>query len=221
VKYTDPDGRIVSAITARYNMQGNSAHGAVSGDWGGRGIPPSNTTLMRDGGCAVALAANVAFTQGSQTVTPEIIRSVETNFDGTGGLIWGPALSGNNVTITDRQNGQLSVARFNEFANSTTDYYVGINVNYSGTTGNSGDHWVGASELVTRPDGGQYFRISPTSENDWVLGTNTNVGSNNRQGRGWQANTNAQGQVTDIYVPLDQVKGYIIIQKQAQANESP
>jgi hypothetical protein len=39
--------------------------------------------------------------------------------------------------------------------------------------------------------------------------------------RGWQTDTNAQGQVTDIYVPLDQVKGYIIIQKQAQANESP
>jgi RHS repeat-associated protein len=221
VKYIDPDGRIVSAITARYNMQGTSAHGAVSGDWGGRGIPPSETTLMQHGGCAVAFSANIAFTQGSQTVTPETIRGVATNFTATGGLIWGSALAGNNVTIADRQNGQLSAARFNELVNSTTDYYVGINVNYSGTTGNSGDHWVGASELVTRSDGGQYFRISPTSASDWVLGTNTNINGNNRGGRGWQTDTNAQGQITDIYVPLDQVKGYIIIQKQAQANESP
>jgi RHS repeat-associated protein len=221
VKYTDPDGRIVSAITAQYNMQGSSANGAVLGGWGNNTIPPLNAVLMRDGGCTITFAANIAFTQGFQNVTPETTRSSTNNFNATGGLIWGTALSGYNVTVAERQDGQLSASRFNGLVNSAADYYVGINVNYSGTTGNSGDHWVGASELVTRQDGGQYFRISPTSASDWIMGTNTTNGSNNRGGRGWQTDVNAQGQVTDIYVPLDQVKGYIIIMKQAQANESP
>jgi len=49
-------------------------------------------------------------------------------------------------------------------------YYVAINVNHSGTVGNSTwDHWVGASELTTLDDGIQYFKISPTSEHDWSL----------------------------------------------------
>jgi hypothetical protein len=84
----------------------------------------------------------------------------------------------------------MSSEQLSLISKSAADYYVGINVNYSGTTGKSRDRWVGASELVTRQDGGQYFRISPTSASDWIMETNTSNGSNNRGGRGWQTDIN-------------------------------
>jgi hypothetical protein len=168
---------------------------------------------MSSGGCAITFAANLAYTQNPQGTTPETIRSNPNNFT-MDGLIFSSALSGSNVSIGNKISGSLTLATFNGLKNSSTEYYVGINVNYSGTAGNSSDRWVGATDLVTRGNN-QYFKISPTSSNDWVMGTNTGVGANNRGGRGWQTDTNAQGEVTAIYVPIDQVKEYRIFTRQA------
>ena len=212
VKYVDTDGRIIIEIIAQYNMQGSNANNAVAGNWGAALIRPySNNTTIAIGGCAIVLVANIAFTRGAIGVTPATINNNNNNFDQGGYLRWIPPLSTSNVTFVDRVYRPLTAAAFNDLANNQNySYLVGIRVNYSGTTGNSPrDHWVGASELVTR-NNIQYYRISPTSENDWIMGTNTAANGNNRAGRGWQTDTNAKGQVTDIYVPLDQVTGYII-----------
>jgi len=199
-------GRGVIHIIPRFNQQGSDANNAVGGDWreeyisrdGGRnGLP------MRDFGCAVALVANIAHTQGSQSITPETIRAVNANFNGNGAIIWVRPLREWNITLHRRVDAPLTVDAFNEFMDHPTPrYYIAIRIFITGNPGDEkGEHWVGASEIVPL-DNPKYVRISPTSENDWEEGTPVGRSINNRNVRGWRVEDG------NIYVPLDEVVGY-------------
>jgi len=207
--------RGVIHIIPRFNQQGNDKNNATAGDWGGERISRDENRpglLMSDFGCAVALVANIAFTHDSQaTITPETIRSNpnaadsnRTYFTGNGGIWWVRPLRPLGFTDAhiDSRDTILAATRFTELMDHPDrQHYVVINVN---TTGNdpdipsATDHWVGASELVTRDDI-EYFRISPTSENDWDMGTPSN-NLTARAIRGWDV------QDGNIYVPLTQVR---------------
>jgi hypothetical protein len=113
-----------------------------------------------------------------------------------------------SFALTDRDPrdnpSRLEPRRFNELMNDLThQYYVGINVNTLGLPANNSglDHWVGASAIVLRNATGTgipslFYKISPTSENDWINNTNSAA----RVARGWQHDGN------NIYVPLTQVR---------------
>jgi len=219
----------VRPIIARFNQQGtaNPVHGTVDGPWGGDEVfIPGLGQTVRHSGCAIVLVANIAFTHGSRTIDPLTIRNNDDNFTAGGGLIWSNPLRASWPSFSDPEMGssQLTAAKFNRFMNNaSSQVYVGINVNHLGPTGSDSvlPHWVGASELVTinvnvtdpetgaiTPTPTQFFRISPTSSDDLIMGTSTSVNGNNRSGRGWRAVTNENGQ--SIYVPLSQVRGYRI-----------
>jgi hypothetical protein len=185
VKYTDPDGRIVLPIPLQFLMQNYPGE-----------IPAGNGQMVTDG-CAVALGADIAYAAGATNVTPETIRADENNFDSTG-LRWDNALSNTNVTPGEKVSGQLSIAGYNEFDSSQTEYYLGIKVNYSGNPDN--EHWVGITGTYSE-NGVSYFTISGTSQNDPIMGNNP--GLNNRGGMGWR-NVDGIGTV----VPIDAVTAY-------------
>jgi hypothetical protein len=181
--------------------------------------------------------ATGAMAADSTEITPETIRindKADDNggyFTNVGGIWWIRPLKTSWPLFPNPilEKGQLSATIFNSHMDNTdSQFYVGINVYHTGIgeTDDSWPHWVGVNELVTRnvnvtvtdpdtnistttPTPTQFFRISPTSENDWVMGTSTVAGGNNRGGRGWQ--TRPVQNPVDIYVPLNQVKGYLII----------
>jgi len=205
-------------ITPRFNQQGSDARNASPGDWGAL-IIPGTARRMSEAGCAVALVANIAFTHNPQTtVTPETIRAND-NYFSFGSIRWVDPLTG--ITIHSPNNWSADRAandnnfpntfadRFNDelMAHETPRYYVAIRIFVTGAPGTrSGQHWVGASEIVPRR-GAQYVRISPTSSNDWEAGTNAgdaNANRNQRGQRGWEVDNN------NIYVPLNEVVGYRI-----------
>jgi len=221
----EPAPQGVIHIIPRFNQQGTPrvASGTVAGTWGGNEILiPGLGQNIRHSGCAIVLVANIAFTHGSQTIDPLTIRNNNDNFTAGGGLFWSRPLRASWSSFRDPEmgSGQLTAEKFNGLMNNTdSQVYVGINVNHLGATGSNSvwDHWVGASELVTinvdvtDPETGaitstptQFFRISPTSSDDWEMGTDTSVNGNNRGGRGWRIEHN------NIYVPLSQVRGYRI-----------
>ncbi len=210
----DPDGRIVVDITWQFNMQGNATHGSTEGLWGNAQITRT-TQLLSQGGCAITLIANIVATNtGNTNVTPGTINGEPTNFLAAG-LYWQEALDNSGVTITagNTISEQLSADRFNELQESPTSYFIGLKVRYDQS--GQGEHWVGANDIVTR-NGQQFFSITPTSANDSILGTSE---LNNRGGRGWQTDVNAQGEVTAIYVPLDQVQAYKVFTIQEPIGE--
>jgi hypothetical protein len=180
---------------------------------------------MSEFGCAVALVANVAFTQDPQTtITPETIRAVRGNFNSNGAIYWALPLSQWHIKHTnnpkhnlrgDRTRGDQEfpntfAERFEELmSHPTPKYYVAIRIFVRGEAGYmpeddiTGQHWVGASELVPRVDP-RYVIISPTSRNDWDMGGAVTLRDNNRGVRGWRVENG------NIYVPLSEVVGYRI-----------
>jgi hypothetical protein len=195
VKYIDPDGRIVAEITAQWTMQNQT--------WSNIIIPDDNVPVST-GGCAITLAGNIAYTHtnGTTTTTPGTIVADPDNFTAEG-LLWGTALNdianlsvGNKIFV---DSGAAFETAFNQLDASATEYYVGIKVNYN----DSGDHWVGASAIVTR-NGGQYVQISRTSIYDSAVSADTAI--NHRYSLGWQ--TEGEGANQTIYVPLDRVQAY-------------
>jgi len=252
----------VIPITPRFNMQGNDARNATSGNWGGNTFFIPGTRLpMQTHGCAVALVSNIAFTHIHQGRGPSTLaanaadirherdrnpgwiadreRANANRFFSDEGIIdWDAPLRGLGVSLAANINrtgpGERTVIsedgvetveqythvneRFGEdvvnafntrMRNDTASVYFAIDVNVAGTLASgdsSGQHFVGASELVTLDDSIQYFRISPTSQFDWIMGTTS---LNNRRGRGWRVLPNEQTPEF-IYVPVSQVKGYRI-----------
>jgi RHS repeat-associated protein len=202
VKYTDPDGRIVLPIIAQYTMQGQV--------WSDNFIPPNNTAQMWEGGCAITLAGNVAYTHNNATiVTPGTIVDDSNNFN-SDGLLWATALNdvtgllvGNRINVG---NGDAFETAFNQLNASATEYYVGIKVNYDGNPNH--DHWVGASAIQTLDDGIRYARISRTSTNDNATGNGTPRG-----GQGWRT----VGE--NIYVPLDKILAYLVFIRTGVADD--
>jgi len=206
-------------IIPRFNQQASTLNNAVAPAprWGGLRIARDQDReglIMREWGCAVTLVANIAFTHDPQTtITPETIRqnpnssdSNRTYFTGDGFIWWIRPLHslGFRNRHIDAINARLSAAEFTKYMDDTENqYYVGINVNTTGTTGNSTtDHWVGASNLATLDDGIEYFRISPTSQHDWTM-RNPNGTQTDRAVRGWRVENG------NIYVPLTQLRvGY-------------
>jgi len=69
----------------------------------------------------------------------------------------------------------------------------------------TGQHWVGANELVMRGNT-EFVRISPTSSHDWERGGAVGTVSNNRGVRGWDWDIPEN----NIYIPLTEVVGYRI-----------
>jgi hypothetical protein len=215
----EPAPQGVIHIIPRFNQQGTPrvASGTVAGTWGGLRIARDQGRtglLMSEWGCAVTLVANIAFTHDPQTtITPETIRQNsnstdpnKTYFTGDGFIWWIRPLHslGFRNRHIDAINARLSAAEFTKYMDDTENqYYVGINVNTTGTTGNSTtDHWVGASNLATLDDGIEYFRISPTSASDWTM-RNPNGTQTGRAARGWRVENG------NIYVPLTQLRiGY-------------
>jgi len=121
-------------------------------------------------------------------------------------------------------------ASFNDWLNPENQQrYVAILIFIRGShPARTGQHWVGANELVTFPrhtvitvtasngdiateplaTDTQYFRISPTSINDLRRGgAVTSTVRNNRGVRGWQFRPNADNP-RDIYIPLSEVIAY-------------
>jgi RHS repeat-associated protein len=179
VKYVDPDGEIVRPAPAQYLMQNYP------------GEIPAGNGLMQESGCAVALAADIAYDAGATGVTSNTLIGNENNFNEQG-LIWNNALSGTNVVAESRVDGQLSIARYNELDASPTEYYLGVRVNYSGNAAN--EHWVGVTGTYSE-GGTDYFMISGTSANDSVMGNNP--GGNNRGGMDWR-NVEGVGTVVSV-----------------------
>lgn len=173
--------------------------------WSEDFIPPDYTDRMRTGGCAITLAGNIAYTHtnGTTASTPGTIVADPNNFNSIGEIRWATALTDiTNLSIGERvniTNGAEFEAVFNQLDASTTEYYVGIKVNYNG----SGDHWVGASAIVTR-GGSQFVQISRTSIHDSAVTIDTAL--NHRNSLGWQ--TEGEGANQTIYVPLDCVQAY-------------
>jgi RHS repeat-associated protein len=207
VKYIDPDGRIVLAITAQWTMQNQP--------WSNTTIPPDNTTQMWEGGCAITLAGNIAYTHtnGTTTTTPGTIVADPDNFVAEG-LQWGIALTdianlsvGNRINVT---NGAAFEAAFNQLDASAMEHYIGIKVNYN----DSSDHWVGASAITTR-NGRQYVQISRTSIYDSAVTADTVL--NHRHSLGWQ--TEGEGVNQTIYVPLDHVEAYRVFTRTGTTND--
>jgi len=216
VEVERPQG--VIPITARFNQQGTDVRNAIEGEWGSRRISRANQDglLMSNFGCAVVFVANVAFTHDSQTtITPETIRqnpnagnAKRTYFLPNGSIWWVRPLYplGFRDNHIERSDDLFTAEIFAERMRSATPrYYICINVNTTGRTGSSTtDHWVGASELVVRPATGtnvdtEFFRISPTSANDWNIRNPDNT-LTDRGERGWQVEGD------NIYVPLTQLR---------------
>jgi hypothetical protein len=186
LKYTDPDGNIVRPIPALFFMQNYT------------GPIQAGNSEVQEAGCAIMLGADIANAAGSTNVTPDTILQNTNNFNSNGLLIWENALSGTNVTPNPRVDGPLSIDAYNEYNASSTEYYIGIKVNYSGDAAD--EHWVGVTG--THTEGGvDYFVISGTSINDPVMGDNP--GGNNRENMGWR-NINGVGTV----VPTTAVTAY-------------
>jgi hypothetical protein len=200
--------RGVVPLTARYNQQARAWLGFPEGNWGGPTdfIPKTDQVPVEERGCAIALVANIAFTQDPRTtITPLTIIRDDDNFLPGGDIFWTRPLPRRwNITSDERRaNTALPARLFNELMSDIAfQYYVAINVNYFNTTR---PHWVGASELVRRGNT-LFYRISPTSIQDFEMNQTPN---SNRGTLGWQTAPNEQGQ-TDIFVPLTQIKGYRI-----------
>jgi hypothetical protein len=175
--------------------------------WGPNPVPVTGG-IMQNAGCAITLAANISFTEGNTNVTPETVRSTTGNFT-INGLSWTSALNNTTLAVGEKNTGPLSVDTFNQLNASTTEYYIGIMVNYTGDP--SDEHWVGATSLVTRGDA-QYYQISKTSNNDSILGTSA---TNNRGGQGWLVENSGD----TILVPVNQVTAYRIFTKPTTAND--
>jgi hypothetical protein len=175
--------RIVLPIAEQYTMQG--------GDWGGKEIPASGGDLMKNSGCAVTLAANIAVSE-RVSITPETIRSDDDNFNASG-LKWDTALSCTNLGIGGKVSRQLSASTFRDLKKRSSYYYIGIQVNYNRNA--SDTHWVGASDVVT--DGGEYYRISKTSQQD------DNISGTARGEIGWKLGTDGS-----VLVPVSCVTAY-------------
>jgi len=173
VKYVDPDGEVVIPIQGQY--------------------------LMQPGGydCAVVLAANFAYTAGSVDTTPDTITNNRNNFPN--GLGWAVVNLGRNVVLSERTDGSLSIDRYNQLNAETTEYMIGIRVNYSG---NANDHhWVGVAGTYIDTNGRAYFRITPSSTNDSNMAATPN---SNRGGQEWFTENG------NIFVPVDMVTAYVI-----------
>ena len=217
----EPAKHGVIPIIAHFNQQGTDAHKATKGVWGRLPIPGMkvwNNGVLVDAdvsgyGCAITFVANVAFTHDPGTaITPETIRKNEAYFDGKGNIYWVNPLTDLGFEHLDfqRVEEKLTAEKFEEYMNDTTNqFYIGICVNSIGTAGDSAwDHWVGASELVTRdvvdPATGvatptKFFKISPTSQKDWDI--RDAAGNLTERGiRGWQAEGD------NVYVPLSQLR---------------
>ena len=82
-------------------------------------------------------------------------------------------------------------------ADKDTRYYTLVNVNYNS---DGGDHWVGVIGMETI-DGTDYLKVSPTSENDSVVGKESPRGK-----QGWRESSTGDG---TILVPVSQTKGYV------------
>jgi hypothetical protein len=169
-------------------------------------IPKTNPQkTVGEAGCAITLVANVAYTAGVNNVSPGDIASDSDNFDDDGaGLLWNKKLP-DNVSTTGSINSQFTHDMYDEYNNSSTEYYIGIKVKYKGTSSNPSavPHWVGVNGKYTDENGTQYFIISATSDNDSSLGYNPS--KNNRGGLGWK---NIEGVGT--VVPVERVSGYIV-----------
>jgi hypothetical protein len=186
--------RIVDPITEQYTMQG--------GDWGSTPIPNSGGKLMKDEGCAVTLAANIAYTRNNFNITPGTIIEKPGNFSGNG-LLWGNALADVNLSIGGRVDNPLRVDEFWDLQEDSEKYLIGIMVHYKGTAGNpQGTRWVGASAVAKTRSGDRfYYKISRTSVNDDVLGTDP--AENNRYNLGWKLDTDG-----NVFVPVGCVVAY-------------
>jgi hypothetical protein len=219
----------VLPITAAYSQQGDGERDLVRGTWGNQRINDVVGSTMSASGCVVALVANIAYTFGSRRIDPNTILATHGNFQSNSISFsangWINALASMGIT-GERVNRQLTADLFNRMATSnTTIFCVGIQVQWTGDPNLQdptpealaaddtlleenpypldASHWVGASALETI-GGREYFRISPTSVNDWNLGDNTS--GNNRRGLGWLLRNNGQ----NIYVPLTRVAEYVV-----------
>ena len=175
-------------------------------------IIPYDGRRMRIGGCAITLAGNIAYTRNNATtVTPGTIVGNAANFDTRGnGMLWTVALNGTGVSYEARRdvdNGAEFQTAFNQYNASTTEYFIGIKVDYDGDPNH--EHWVGATAIEPLDDGNLYVRISRTSTNDNATWQGTLRGD-----RGWRTDNDG-----NIYVPLNRVQGYVVYSRTDTINE--
>ena len=125
------------------------------------------------------------------------------NFDSQGNLNWNNSLP--DGMTAQRFDTPLTTEEFNTYDNSEEHFFMGIRVQYSGTSDSpsNSSHWVGANSVYTDANGDEYFVISATSNYDSVM--NNNASGNNRGGLGWQ---NIEGVGT--VVPVNRVTGYVV-----------
>jgi hypothetical protein len=172
IRYVDPDGRIVIPVESVHLMQ--------------------NAQPAHD--CAVVLAANIAASAGTANLTPQVIQNTPGSVTALG-INWNNALATANLSeVFPRQEGGLTIERFNELHASETEYLIGIRVNYSGNANDP--HWVGVVDTHSA-NGQDYFIISPTSEHDRDF-----MHGSTRYNQGWR-NVDDVG----IIVPVDAVTG--------------
>ncbi|WP_187149506.1 hypothetical protein, partial [Treponema endosymbiont of Eucomonympha sp.] len=107
--------RFVKPIAEQYTMQG--------GGWGSTPIPNSGGKLMKDEGCAVTLAANIAYTRNNSDITPGTIIEKPGNFSGNG-LLWGNALADVNLSIGGRVDNPLRVDEFWDLQEDSEKYLI-------------------------------------------------------------------------------------------------
>ncbi|WP_162502628.1 hypothetical protein, partial [Treponema endosymbiont of Eucomonympha sp.] len=146
------------------------------------------------------MAANIAYTCNNSNITPGTIVTKDSNFS-AGGLLWEKALADINLSIGGRVDNPLRVSEFAQLKKDSEKHLIGIMVHYKGYANNpQGTHWVGASAVVPRY-GKQFYKISQTSVNDNVLGTDP--AENNRYDLGWKLDTDG-----NALVPADCVVAY-------------
>jgi len=220
----------VIPITPRYNQQATHYFGATPGDWGDETTIGSTEYLMSAAGCAVALVANIIVTQrereaspplGVMAITPLQIATTNEYFDIDGLIDWPMPLRAHWPSLVFKDiRSVLTATDFNNLMNHPTNqHYIAGHVFISGATNTHtrGSHWVGISELVVRnasnPATGVvapalFYRISPTSQNDWRPGVAmSDVITNHRNARGWQRHPNDTNP-TDVFIPVNAVRGY-------------
>ena len=191
VNFIDLLGLIQNQVSSIYTMQGK--------EWKDITLKGSADTIETSG-CAVICVSNMLEKSPSEINKTYVLKG-DIQWDRIAKDI-GAELKVENTSFTKRDFYQQA---------SDTDYYYTTFINVNWNDANS-DHWVILKGMTTI-NGKDYYIITPSSDNDWVITNNTikikngayyyDAHGNNRSGKGW---INENGQVL---IPIDQVKRYV------------